>query len=120
MQTRTLEENSYEILEYVYGLFHEDPSRMESLRHADGERLAYHSHCQQRTLGLETYTTQVLSDLGFDVTTSDVECCGMAGSFGYKQEYYELSMDVGKELGEQFADEPRAHRLCHRRVCGLL
>lgn len=96
-------ENSYDVMEYVYGLLHHgadtdalaDPS----------EPLAYHSHCQQRTLGVESYTEAVLTELGFDVITSNVECCGMAGSFGYKSEYYELSMDVGSDLEEQFADE---------------
>ena len=38
------------------------------------ERLAYYSHCQQRTLGLEAYTTTVLDRLGYDVEISDVEC----------------------------------------------
>jgi iron-sulfur cluster protein len=102
----TLDEHSYEILEYVYGLLEENPGREDAFRNADGERVAYHSHCQQRTLGLEPYTTAVLSDCGFDVATSDVECCGMAGSFGYKSQYYDLAMDVGEDLGDQFADEP--------------
>ncbi|WP_248517982.1 LUD domain-containing protein [Salinarchaeum laminariae] len=103
----TLADDSYEILEYVYGLLEADPSRSDRFRNADGERLAYHSHCQQRTLGLEPYTTEVLGELGFDLVTSEVECCGMAGSFGYKAEYYELSMDVGATLRDQFEDEPR-------------
>ncbi|MFB6078443.1 MAG: hypothetical protein ABEJ80_05650, partial [Halarchaeum sp.] len=37
-----------------------------------------------------------------------VECCGMAGSFGYKQDYYELSMDVGADLEAQFAGDDAA------------
>ena len=69
--------------------------------------MAYHSHCQQRTLGLEAYTTAILEELGYEVRTSDAECCGMAGSFGYKREYYELSMDVGSDLREEFADAER-------------
>ncbi|WP_458187015.1 LUD domain-containing protein [Haladaptatus sp. NG-WS-4] len=96
-------ENSYEVMEYIYGLLHNG---------ADGDALAdpggsvaYHSHCQQRTLGLAVYTEAVLSDVGFDVVTSDVECCGMAGSFGYKSEYYELSVDVGSDLEAEFANE---------------
>ncbi|MFC6613927.1 LUD domain-containing protein [Halopenitus salinus] len=104
---RALSEGSYEILEYVYGLL-ENGAEPESLSSGDGEEVAYHSHCQQRTLGLETYTETVLDRLGYDVVTSDVECCGMAGSFGYKDEYYELSMDVGETLAEQFStDETR-------------
>ncbi|WP_135828180.1 LUD domain-containing protein [Halorussus halobius] len=97
---------SYEVFEYVYGLLDEgaDPDALES---ASGERVAYHAHCQQRTLGLERYTTAVLDELGYDVETSAAECCGMAGSFGYKREYYELSLDVGEDLREEFADEDR-------------
>jgi iron-sulfur cluster protein len=99
----SISENSYEIMEYVYGLFH-NGADLDVLADPDGS-IAYHSHCQQRTLGLEVYTEAVLSDLGFDVVTSDVECCGMAGSFGYKSEYYELSMEVGSDLEVQFTNE---------------
>jgi Fe-S oxidoreductase len=35
------------------------------------------------------------------VVTSSVECCGMAGSFGYKHDYYEMSMAVGEDLFAQ-------------------
>ncbi|MFH5800724.1 LUD domain-containing protein [Haladaptatus sp. CMAA 1911] len=99
----TLSENSYEVLEYVFGLL-ENGADSDVLPH-DAPRIAYHSHCQQRTLGLDVYTEAVFERLGYDVVTSDVECCGMAGSFGYKSEYYELSMDVGTTLRDQFADE---------------
>ncbi|MWV63411.1 (4Fe-4S)-binding protein [Halorubrum sp. JWXQ-INN 858] len=92
---------SYELFEYVYGLA-ENGADLEVLT-GGPEPVAYHAHCQQRTLGLEAYTTAVLDRLGYDVVESDVECCGMAGSFGYKREYYELSMDVGKHLGDRFA-----------------
>ncbi|RDI70132.1 LUD domain-containing protein [Halopelagius longus] len=97
-----LAENAYDVMEYVYGLLRNG---------ADADALsgptnpvAYHSHCQQRTLGVEAYTEAVLAELGYDVMTSDSECCGMAGSFGYKSEYYELAMDVGEDLREDFAD----------------
>ncbi|MCO8244910.1 LUD domain-containing protein [Haladaptatus sp. AB643] len=100
----SLAENSYEVMEYIYGLLSNDAD-VSSLRSVDGTAVDYHSHCQQRTSGLEPYSTVVLSRCGFDVTTSDVECCGMAGSFGYKSQYYELSMDVGRELETQFTRE---------------
>ncbi|MFC7020314.1 MULTISPECIES: LUD domain-containing protein [Haloarcula] len=101
-----LAEQSYEVMEYVYGLLENggDPDALAT----GNEAVAYHSHCQQRTLGLAAHTVAVLEQLGHDVVTSDVECCGMAGSFGYKQEYYDLSMDVGDELATQFTtDETR-------------
>ncbi|UHQ98498.1 LUD domain-containing protein (plasmid) [Natrinema zhouii] len=126
-----LAERSYEVFEYVYGLLENgvDPT---PLRDADspggaGSDIAYHSHCQQRTLELEEYTMTVLDQLGYDVVTSDVECCGMAGSFGYKSEYYELSMDVGDRLREQFEAPDVADRTvvasgtsCLEQLDGLL
>ena len=66
-----------------------------------GYAIFYHSHCQQRTCNSATQTVDVLRAAGFDVVTSSVECCGMAGSFGYKREYYELSMAVGEDLFAQ-------------------
>jgi Fe-S oxidoreductase len=104
-----LERNSYEVMEYVYGLV-ENGADADALAAGDGERIAYHSHCQQRTLGLEPHTVSVLEERGFDVATSDVECCGMAGSFGYKSEYYDLSVDVGESLVDQFTTDDTADR----------
>jgi iron-sulfur cluster protein len=114
-RAQRLAETSYDIMEYVYGLLEhgadlsalsgpestDRSGRTDEADETDG--VAYHSHCQQRTLGLERHTEAVLDRLGYDVVTSDVECCGMAGSFGYKSEYYELSVDVGETLQEQFS-----------------
>jgi len=117
-------EASYEVLEYVYGLL-ENGGDADALPAAGEESgaagtagtagaggaatdLAYHSHCQQRTLGLEGYTTAVLESRGYDVVTSGVECCGMAGSFGYKSEYYEVSMDAGEHLRDDLDADGRA------------
>jgi len=103
-----LAEDSYEVMAYVHGLL-ANGGDADALDGGD-EALAYHAHCQQRTLGLEENTVAVLDALGYDVRTSDVECCGMAGSFGYKQEYYDLAMDVGDSLAEQFSGSEMDHR----------
>ena len=66
-----------------------------------GTRLFYHAHCQQRTCDAGAQTIEVLRAAGFDVAVSTVECCGMAGSFGYKHDYFELSMAVGADLFAQ-------------------
>ncbi|MFB6104186.1 MAG: LUD domain-containing protein [Halobacteriaceae archaeon] len=96
-----LADASYEVLEYLYGCL-ENGADIDALDKADGSvAVAYHPHCQQRTLGLDAYTTSVLERAGYDVTTTTVECCGMAGSFGYKSEFYELSMAVGDDLTDE-------------------
>jgi len=99
---RALADASYEVCEYVYGRLNEGASA-DALAALDGP-VAYHSHCQQRTLDLQAHTVAVLESCGATVRTSDVECCGMAGSFGYKQQYYDLSVDVGDPLASDFAD----------------
>lgn len=68
-----------------------------------GTRVFFHSHCQQRTMKADAATELLLRAAGFDVVKSRVECCGMAGSFGYKAEFYELSVAVGKDLFNQVA-----------------
>jgi iron-sulfur cluster protein len=102
-----LRSNSYEVMEYVFGLLENgaDADALAGPRRDADREVAYHAHCQQRTLGLADHTVAVLDRLGYDVATTDVECCGMAGSFGYKSEYYELSMDVGARLQSQLQDE---------------
>ncbi|SFR63959.1 LUD domain-containing protein [Halogeometricum limi] len=114
-ETRTtLAEHSYDLFEYVYGLLENGADATDlsdAAKRRDGEtKLAYHSHCQQRTLGVETYTEAVLERLGYDVVSSEVECCGMAGSFGYKLEYYDLSVAVGERLRAQFTTPETADR----------
>ena len=112
-----LADSSYELLEYVYGLL-ENGASPDSLSMADdGETVAYHSHCQQRTLSLEPHTVAVLTECGYDVTTSDVECCGMAGSFGYKTQYYDLSMDVGETLADQLRAADADHVVASGTSC---
>ncbi len=101
----TLAENSYELLEYVYGLLENgaDPTALDDAP-ADHPGVTYHAHCQQRTLDADAHTVAVLEALGYDVATTDVECCGMAGSFGYKSDYYDLSVAVGEDLLVQLDD----------------
>ncbi|APW99459.1 (4Fe-4S)-binding protein [Halobiforma lacisalsi AJ5] len=102
-----LRSNSYEICEYVYGLL-ENGADVGALSTADGdEPIAYHSHCQQRTLDLEAPTTAVLERCGYTPETTGSECCGMAGSFGYKREYYDVSVDAGEQLAEELEGSER-------------
>jgi iron-sulfur cluster protein len=72
-----------------------------------GYRLFFHAHCQQKTIGCEEPTLALFRELGFDVVTSNVECCGMAGSFGYKKDFYDLSMAVGADLFGQIVQQDR-------------
>ena len=100
-----LANNSFEPLQLLWQVAQEKDIDLSQVfpaaRSHLGLRLFYHSHCQQRTCNAASQTIEVLRACGFDVVTSSVECCGMAGSFGYKHEYYELGMAVGADLFDQ-------------------
>jgi iron-sulfur cluster protein len=104
-----LSEQGYDVMEYVFGLLANegDPTRLRGPNESGVIEVAYHPHCQGRTIGVSVYASAVLSDLGYDVVETETECCGMAGSFGYKQAYYDLSMDVGEPIREQVAGTDR-------------
>ncbi len=56
-----------------------------------------HGHCQQKAVASTKATKAMLSfPNGYSVSEIPSGCCGMAGSFGYEKEHYELSMQVGE------------------------
>ena len=62
------------------------------------ETIHYHGHCHQKALSSNTYAETILAiPPNFKVETIDAGCCGMAGSFGYEKEHYELSQQIGED-----------------------
>jgi Fe-S oxidoreductase len=56
-----------------------------------------HGHCQQKALGLLNESYQILSlPENYTVDVIPSGCCGMAGSFGYEKEHYDVSMKIGE------------------------
>jgi len=62
-----------------------------------GRRVLFHGHCHQKALAGTAATMALLRSIpGADVIEVDAGCCGMAGSFGFEAEHYELSMSIGE------------------------
>ncbi len=67
-------------------------------------KVNFHPHCHQRAEGPSSdgllsgtsATLELLRSCGYEVELMDTGCCGMAGTFGYEAEHYELSMKVGE------------------------
>ena len=60
-------------------------------------QIKVHGHCQQKAVGSLSDTVNVLSlPRHYRVETIPSGCCGMAGSFGYEKEHYDLSMRIGE------------------------
>lgn len=59
--------------------------------------IRFHGHCQQKAIASTKSTIAMLSfPKGYKVTEIPSGCCGMAGSFGFEKEHFELSMKVGE------------------------
>jgi FAD/FMN-containing dehydrogenase/Fe-S oxidoreductase len=62
------------------------------------KKLLVHGHCHQKSLYGTTAMERVLGRIpDLEVEVLDSGCCGMAGSFGYEKEHYDLSMKVGED-----------------------
>jgi FAD/FMN-containing dehydrogenase/Fe-S oxidoreductase len=61
-----------------------------------GRRILLHGHCHEKAVVGTAATRELLSRIpGAEVEELDAGCCGMAGSFGFEAEHYDLSMKIG-------------------------
>lgn len=61
-----------------------------------------HGQCQQKAAGFNEPTINLLKSIpGLEMEVVEVECCGMAGSFGYKKDFFELSSAIGEKLAQK-------------------
>lgn len=63
----------------------------------DSKKILIHGHCHQKALASMTPLKKVLSaPENYEAEMIPSGCCGMAGSFGYEKEHFEISMKVGE------------------------
>ncbi|SMO35509.1 FAD-binding and (Fe-S)-binding domain-containing protein [Fodinibius sediminis] len=63
----------------------------------DTRRKVYiHGHCHAKALIGNEATHEALRLAGYDPEILETGCCGMAGSFGYEERHYDVSMDIGE------------------------
>jgi Fe-S oxidoreductase len=89
------------------------------------QNIQFHPHCHQRAEGLvadglpsgTNATLELLRSCGYQVELMDTGCCGMAGTFGYEAEHYDLSMKVGElKLFPILRDSANASNAAESRV----
>ena len=65
-------------------------------RELEDAKVQLHGHCHQKALVGTEPTERALQLAGYEVETIPSGCCGMAGSFGYERDHYEISMQIGE------------------------
>jgi len=88
-------ENSYMIDEFLTMLAEKEELK---LRFKDtGKKILFHGHCHQKSLvGTDSSLAALRLPPGNQVELINAGCCGMAGSFGFEKEHYQVSMDIGE------------------------
>jgi FAD/FMN-containing dehydrogenase/Fe-S oxidoreductase len=63
----------------------------------DSKKIIVHGHCHQKAISSMTPTKKILSaPENYDVQMIPSGCCGMAGSFGYEKEHFDVSIKIGE------------------------
>jgi glycerol-3-phosphate dehydrogenase subunit C len=113
---RVVSDNMYDICEYLLMLHDRGELR------ADFQPLpitvTYHAPCQQQGHGIGKPALELMALVPeLRVIENDATCCGIAGTYGLKDEKYEIAMDVGAGLFAQIADARPDLAVCDSETC---
>ncbi|MDP1662471.1 MAG: FAD-linked oxidase C-terminal domain-containing protein [Phycisphaerales bacterium] len=90
-----LAEKSMLVEQFIDAAWDRHPRRPEV--RASAEHIALHAHCHQKALwGAESSAAMLRRFVGDRLTTLATGCCGMAGSFGYDKDKFNLSMAIAR------------------------
>ena len=65
-------------------------------------KVAYHTPCHMEKLGWAYYSLELLKLIpNIELKVLDSQCCGIAGTYGFKKENYKTSQDIGQGLFDQ-------------------
>lgn len=69
-----------------------------SVNLGNGKPVLIHGHCHTKSLIGNDPLVHTFRKLGFEPKALETGCCGMAGSFGYEKDKYDVSMQVGEQV----------------------
>ncbi|WP_273838495.1 anaerobic glycerol-3-phosphate dehydrogenase subunit GlpC [Providencia rettgeri] len=87
---------------YIYRLL--EQGRELKLKHTP-LKVAYHTPCHMEKMGWTSYTLELIKRVpGVELIVLDSQCCGIAGTYGFKKENYEVSQGIGAGLFRQIEE----------------
>lgn len=96
LQAQALAENTLQFDEFIMREFKKGQIKSESFT-SISKQIKLHGHCHQKALATTRTSIEMLEiPTNYSVDEISSGCCGMAGSFGYEKEHYEVSMKVGE------------------------
>lgn len=95
-QAKQLATNVFLVDEFIAREIEKGNIRREQFT-KEKKKIKLHGHCQQKALSSVAHSAKLLSlPENYTVEIIPSGCCGMAGSFGYEKEHYDLSMKIGE------------------------
>ncbi len=86
---------------YIYRLLSQREVRL-NFKKGKKWRVAYHTPCHMEKLGWSYYSIELLKLIpDMELIVLDSQCCGIAGTYGFKKENYKTSQDIGNSLFKQ-------------------
>ncbi|MDP6548940.1 MAG: FAD-linked oxidase C-terminal domain-containing protein [Dehalococcoidia bacterium] len=93
-KSRAVAEHSYLIDEFLMML--DDRGELELEFRDVSKKVLFHGHCHQKALvGMDSSIRALSLPPRYQVEAVNAGCCGMAGSFGYEREHFDISMAIG-------------------------
>ena len=95
-KARKMAKNALMLEEFIVREMEKGNIRKEQFS-TEAKVIKLHGHCQQKAVASTLSTRQMLG-IPANYTVQEIKsgCCGMAGSFGYEKEHYQLSMQIGE------------------------
>jgi FAD/FMN-containing dehydrogenase/Fe-S oxidoreductase len=94
---RQVAEHSFFFEEFIADLHQKGELDLTLVNPDSRKSIKVHTHCYQKAFGTAENVIQMLRLIP-NVTVEEIDsgCCGMAGSFGYEKEHYDISMAIGE------------------------
>ncbi|MCD6291756.1 MAG: anaerobic glycerol-3-phosphate dehydrogenase subunit C [Anaerolineae bacterium] len=113
---RLVAENTYDICEFL--LLLEGRGELDVNFMSIGTALPYHAPCQLKAHGMGRPAVDLMSLIpGLTIVETDAECCGIAGTYGYKHEKYDIAMAIGEPLFRQVREISTDLAVCDSETC---
>jgi glycerol-3-phosphate dehydrogenase subunit C len=107
---------TYDLHEFLEGLLDRGALKLPS--QPVPLTLAYHAPCQYRAHRLGKPSLDIMDLIPqLQIIESQAACCGIAGTYGYKVEKYQVAMDVGRPLFEFIARVSGPVVVCDSETC---
>lgn len=114
--TRLVARSTYDINEFLLDRFADGTLRIDF--QPVPLMLAYHAPCQYRAHRLGKLALEILALVPeLNILDSQVACCGIAGTYGYKREKFDVAMQVGEPLFNFVRDVGGPAVICDSETC---